>query len=96
MPSSNLLSAGGFSSHYLPAHEYQGGLWLASSVKSKQPERVFKTKKDLPNVSAVDKTARIQTVNKRQHRRMYNLLERLRVINEYPLVINTSFNFRYE
>ena len=46
MPSSNLLSAGGFSSHYLPSHEYQGGLWLASSVKSKQPEHVFKTKKD--------------------------------------------------
>jgi carbamoyltransferase len=25
---------------------------------------------------------------------MYNLLERLRVINEYPLVINTSFNLK--
>jgi carbamoyltransferase len=25
---------------------------------------------------------------------MYNLLERLQVINEYPLVINTSFNLK--
>ena len=46
MPSSNLLSAGGFSAHYTPSHEYQGGLWLASSVKSKKPERIFRTKKD--------------------------------------------------
>ena len=51
-------------------------------------------KHHLPAITHVDDSARIQTVNKRQHRRMYNLLERLRVINEYPLVINTSFNLK--
>ena len=51
-------------------------------------------KHNLPAITHVDDSARIQTVNKRQHRRMYNLLERLRVINEYPLVINTSFNLK--
>jgi len=51
-------------------------------------------KHHLPAITHVDNSARIQTVNKRQHRRMYNLLERLQVINEYPLVINTSFNLK--
>jgi len=51
-------------------------------------------KHNLPAITHIDDSARIQTVNKRQHRRMYNLLERLRVINEYPLVINTSFNLK--
>jgi len=45
LPSRNLLSAAGFESHYTPSHEYQGGLWLASSKTSKKPERVFSTKK---------------------------------------------------
>lgn len=51
-------------------------------------------KHHLPAITHVDDSARIQTVNKRQHRRMYNLLERLQIINEYPLVINTSFNLK--
>ena len=51
-------------------------------------------KDNLPAITHVDASARIQTVNKRQHRRMYQLLERLEVINEYPLVINTSFNLK--
>jgi carbamoyltransferase len=51
-------------------------------------------KDNLPAITHVDASARIQTVNKRQHRRMYQLLERLETINEYPLVINTSFNLK--
>ena len=60
--------------------------------------QVVKVKKEhathLPAITHVDNSARIQTVNKRQHRRMYNLLEKLREINEYPMVINTSFNLK--
>ncbi len=51
-------------------------------------------KHHLPAITHIDDSARIQTVNKTQHKRMYNLLERLQVINEYPLVINTSFNLK--
>jgi len=51
-------------------------------------------KDNLPAITHIDNSARIQTVNKRQHRRMYNLLERLESINEYPMVINTSFNLK--
>lgn len=51
-------------------------------------------KHHLPAITHIDDSARIQTVNKTQHKRMYNLLERLHTINEYPLVINTSFNLK--
>ena len=51
-------------------------------------------KHHLPAITHIDDSARIQTVNKTQHKRMYNLLERLQAINEYPLVINTSFNLK--
>ena len=60
--------------------------------------QVVKVRKEhatyLPAITHVDDSARIQTVNRKQHRRMYQLLERLQLINEYPLVINTSFNLK--
>ena len=49
---------------------------------------------DLPAITHVDNSARIQTVNKRQHRRIYQLLEHLELKNKYPIVINTSFNLK--
>jgi len=60
--------------------------------------QVVKVRKEhatyLPAITHVDDSARIQTVNRKQHRRMYQLLERLREINEYPMVINTPFNLK--
>jgi len=53
---------------------------------------VFKTKKDLPNVSAVDKTARIQTVNKKDNPHFYNLLSAFNKKYKTPFLLNTSLN----
>ena len=49
---------------------------------------------ELPAITHIDNSARIQTVNKRQHRRIYQLLEHLEFKNKYPIVINTSFNLK--
>jgi len=49
---------------------------------------VFKTKIDLPNVSAVDKSSRIQTVNEKQNKHYYELLK-----ESGDLLLNTSLNF---
>ena len=49
---------------------------------------------ELPAITHIDNSARIQTVNKRQHRRIYQLLEHLELKNKYPIVINTSFNLK--
>ena len=53
---------------------------------------VFKTEKDLPNVSAVDKTARIQTVNKKDNPHFYNLLSAFNKKYKTPFLLNTSLN----
>tara|TARA_R110000851_G_scaffold126741_3_gene258396 strand:- start:1630 stop:3342 length:1713 start_codon:yes stop_codon:yes gene_type:complete len=48
----------------------------------------------LPSITHVDNSARIQTLNKNQQRHMYSLLSKLNEINGYPIVINTSFNLK--
>jgi len=49
---------------------------------------------NLPARTHIDSSARIQTLNKQQHRYMYSLLQSLEEINGYPIVINTSFNLK--
>lgn len=46
----------------------------------------------IPAVRHTDGTARIQTVNKNQHPRYYNLLKAFKEITGVPILINTSFN----
>ena len=78
--------------------EQSSSIYFDYEDKVPYMNQVVKVKKEhathLPAITHVDNSARIQTVNKRQHRRMYNLLEKLREINEYPMVINTSFNLK--
>jgi carbamoyltransferase len=46
----------------------------------------------IPAVRHVDGTARIQTVNERQHPLYYNLLREFKNITGVPVLVNTSFN----
>lgn len=50
--------------------------------------------KQLPAITHVDGSARIQTLKKIQHRRIYDLLEELEKLSGYPIVLNTSFNLK--
>ncbi len=50
--------------------------------------------KNLPAITHIDNSARIQTLNKSQNRYIYSLLESLHIKNGYPIVINTSFNLK--
>jgi len=60
--------------------------------------QVVKVKKEyheeLPSITHVDGSARIQTLETSQHRRMSKLLNTLGSINKYPIVLNTSFNLK--
>ena len=49
---------------------------------------------NLPAITHIDGSARIQTLNNRQHTRMYKLLCQLQIDNGYPIVLNTSFNLK--
>lgn len=53
-------------------------------------------KKDIPGVTHVDGTARVQTVNARSNPRLYRLIQEFAKITGVPIVINTSFNLRGE
>jgi carbamoyltransferase len=48
----------------------------------------------LPAITHVDGTARIQTLNREDCVRIYDLLTELQKQNEYPIVLNTSFNVK--
>ena len=51
---------------------------------------------DLPAITHVDNSARVQTVNRRQNPRFYDLLDAFNKTTGCPVVINTSFNVRGE
>ena len=51
-------------------------------------------KKNLPAITHIDGSARIQTLNFKQHRIVYSLLRQLEEDNGYPIVLNTSFNVK--
>ncbi|HEX6791232.1 MAG TPA: carbamoyltransferase [Candidatus Krumholzibacteria bacterium] len=53
-------------------------------------------KRTIPAVTHVDQSARIQTVNEKEHARYYKLIKRFDEKTGCPLIINTSFNVRGE
>jgi carbamoyltransferase len=53
-----------------------------------QPDKAEK----IPAVRHVDGTARIQTVNEKQHPKYYNLLKEFKKLTGVPVLVNTSFN----
>ncbi len=54
-------------------------------AKSKKPKKI-------PSAIHVDGTARVQTVNKAQNERFYNIIKSFYKITNVPCVLNTSFN----
>jgi carbamoyltransferase len=51
---------------------------------------------DIPAVTHVDYSARIQTVNKNNNRRFYELIKKFYEKTGCPVIVNTSFNVRGE
>jgi carbamoyltransferase len=51
---------------------------------------------NIPSVTHVDYSARIQTVHQETNPRFYKLIEEFERITKYPVLVNTSFNVRGE
>ena len=51
---------------------------------------------EVPAITHVDFTARVQTVSKKDNPRYYALIEKFKEITGCPLIVNTSFNIRGE
>ena len=55
--------------------------------------RICKVKSDkVPGITHIDNTARIQTVNKEQNNKLYELIREFNIITGIPMLLNTSFN----
>ncbi len=53
-------------------------------------------KSEIPAVTHVDYSARVQTVNKNNNKRYYDLISKFKEKTGCPIVVNTSFNVRGE
>jgi carbamoyltransferase len=51
---------------------------------------------EIPAVTHVDFSARVQTVDKKRNLRFYNLISEFKKITKVPILVNTSFNIRGE
>ncbi len=58
--------------------------------------RLHAERSDVPAITHVDYTARVQTVNEHQNPRFYKLIKSFESVTGCPMLINTSFNVRGE
>jgi len=67
--------------------------YFDTNCPSPYMSRICQVKTDkVPGVTHVDNTARIQTVNKEQNNKLYELIREFYVITGIPMLLNTSFN----
>lgn len=59
-------------------------------------DKLYYKRSQIPAVTHIDYSARLQTVSKQTNPRYYNLIKEFEKISNYPIVINTSFNVRGE
>jgi hypothetical protein len=59
-------------------------------------EKLKIPRSDIPAVTHVDYSARIQTVNERDHPDYYKLIREFKRLTGYGIIVNTSFNVRGE
>jgi carbamoyltransferase len=58
--------------------------------------RINQTRSDVPAITHVDNSARIQTVNPERNGRYYEVIKAFEELTGYGIIINTSFNVRGE
>jgi carbamoyltransferase len=59
-------------------------------------ERLYFLRSDLPSVTHIDYSARIQSVSKDTNPRYWELIHRFKQLTGYGVIVNTSFNVRGE
>jgi carbamoyltransferase len=59
-------------------------------------DRLYQERSDIPAITHIDFSARIQSVNKNTNPKYWNLINEFKKITGYGILINTSFNVRGE
>ena len=67
--------------------------YFDTTCSSPYMSRICQVKTDkVPGITHIDNTARIQTVNKEQNNKLYNIINEFYNITGIPMLLNTSFN----
>ena len=69
---------------------------LPTSEESEIIKRVNQKRSDLPAITHVDYSARIQTINREDHPIYYSIIKEFKNLTGYSVLVNTSFNVRGE
>ena len=59
-------------------------------------EKVNEVRSQIPAVTHIDNSARIQTISNESNKHLYNLLSKFEKKTNCPVLVNTSFNVRGE
>ncbi len=59
-------------------------------------EKLYHLRSDIPSITHIDFSARIQTVHKETNPKYYDLIDAFKKETEYGMLVNTSFNVRGE
>tara|TARA_B100002052_G_C15882431_1_gene600013 strand:- start:573 stop:2792 length:2220 start_codon:yes stop_codon:yes gene_type:complete len=59
-------------------------------------EKVRVARSDIPAITHVDYSARVQTVNRDHHKEYYDVIKSFEKLTGYGIIVNTSFNVRGE
>ncbi|XPV80800.1 MAG: carbamoyltransferase C-terminal domain-containing protein [Halarcobacter sp.] len=59
-------------------------------------EKLKQKRSEIPAVTHIDYSARVQTVDKNTNKRYYHLLSKFDSLTSCPILVNTSFNVRGE
>jgi carbamoyltransferase len=59
-------------------------------------ERLYIQRSDLPAITHIDFSARVQTIHRKTNPRYWQLLDEFKQLTGYGVLVNTSFNVRGE
>lgn len=59
-------------------------------------DKLYHLRSDVPSITHLDYSARVQTVHKETNKRYWELINAFKKRTDYGLVVNTSFNVRGE
>jgi len=71
-------------------------LHFDKNKKKNMLEIIKQPRSDIPAVTHIDYSARVQTIDKEDHKKFYEIIKAFENLTGYGLVINTSFNVRGE
>ena len=69
---------------------------ITQTIKKEGFDQLNQKRSEIPAITHVDNSARVQIVDKNLNERFYNLIKEFKNITQVPILINTSFNIRGE